>query len=228
MWGSVTTNSFNPGNHVFRAFRRNITSMMMSVCGAAVAVWANQESPPVPELSFDKKILRACYALWWYPFETLLPSKLNIIYTLPEGSIEGLNVNSFLWMPLVGTMFVLGWSLYVVFVSKKENGAIQKKRFETSDFDVRSISRRWSIMIIMYVLTLLPTLGFVQHGYLTMAADRYSYLVTAVVLVPFLTVEFEYMMQYYSMSLLFRRRIKTLGKSHKWHSSMLMMVRNLK
>jgi hypothetical protein len=81
------------------------------------------------------------------------------------------------------------------------------------------------MFVVMYIVTLLPTLGFIQHGYFTMAADRYSYLVSAVVFVPFLTVELEYLMQYYSMSLLFRKKIKTLGKSHKWHSSMLMMVR---
>ena len=223
MWGDVTCYTFE---HIYRAVRRNLTSMMMTMCGIVVAMWANQESPPVPTFSFDKKILRACYALWFYPLQTMFPSKLNIIYPLPNGgNIEGLIITSFLWVPLVGTILVLTWCFYVLFISKKENGNVQLKRFETTDCDVRSLSRRWSMFVVMYILTLLPTLGFIQHGYLTMAADRYSYLVSAVVFVPFLTVELEYLMQYYSMSLLFRKKIKTLGKSHKWHSSMLMMVR---
>jgi hypothetical protein len=248
----------------------------LSCAGVLLAIGANKETPVVDDFSFDRKIVRASYAWWWYLVKSIVPYPLNVIYILPLGSTPGLDILTTpyvtgwipLAIPLAMTTLVLVWSMWVLGkaamttttvastkalgIEATASGAntkpTQKKKQErsaimqsihknnttqkppttpsltTSPPFSPSFAHRCATVVVVYTIVLLPCLGFVQHGYLTMAADRYSYLVSAVVLVPFFTIELDNLMSFYSSSLLFRRRIGTLSKTQKFHSKVITVL----
>ena len=262
--------------HVCVSLQRHLLSVCLSCAGVLLAIGANKETPVVDDFSFDRKIVRASYAWWWYLVKSIVPYPLNVIYILPLGSTPGLDILTTpyvtgwipLAIPLAMTTLVLLWSMWVLGkatmttttvastkalgIEATASGAntkpTQKKKQErsaimqsihknnttqkppttpsltTSPPFSPSFAHRCATVVVVYTIVLLPCLGFVQHGYLTMAADRYSYLVSAVVLVPFFTIELDNLMSFYSSSLLFRRRIGTLSKNQKFHSKVITVL----
>ena len=165
--------SITNGNHVYRSIRCNLTSLFMTVCGVILAMWANQESPIVRNMGWDAKIVRACWAWWWYWLKSIIPTNLNVIYILPGGTVEHLNVMGwFGWMPLsqpvLATCIVLTTCVGILLRAE----SIAPGRFDNKNADTRSFQRRWAMFLINYTIVLMPCLGLVQHGYLTMTADR--------------------------------------------------------
>ena len=220
MWGTTADYSFK---HVYASIRRNLTAIFMTACGVITAIWSNQESPKHHNLGIAPKIIRACYAWCFYLIKSIVPSNLNVIYMLPNGAIDGLNVLNWYdnWLPLSQPVLLVTILLLTCIFILLKKEVVPKGRFDTVDCDTRSMSRRWSMFVVSYTIVLLPCLGFIQHGYLTMAADRYSYLVSAVVIVPFLTIEFDRLCIHFSTNLILRRKLGTLSKSKQWHNRIL-------
>ena len=151
------------------SFRKNAGSLLISISGCGVAGWANNvPQPSHPEdTSFVRRCIKAGHSWWWYVRQTIWPRNLDIGYDTPE---------ELHWLPAATAATVL----LVAAASVVWLGANPRRS--------KSIFFLLSIMLLEWTAVLLPCLGFVKHGYRTIAADRYSYMPSFAVLVPYVTL----------------------------------------
>ncbi len=126
-----------------------------------IADWAEYKSKEVISFDFStlERMLLAAQALWFYVGQLVWPTKLMIIY--PRWDISIANLLG--WVYLIGIVAVA--ALLWLYRGKIGRGALAG--------------------VLFFVVTLSPTLGFVDYGYMQFAfvADRYQYLAGAGVIV---------------------------------------------
>lgn len=124
--------------------------MMLLAVAAGLASRGAQEGN-LFELSFLQKLARASYALVFYIQKTIWPVGLSPHYKVDIHEISLLSPKYFLCLLAVSAVTVA-----VVVKRKKHPWALAS----------------WS----SYLVVVSPMLGFIQHGTVLMAADRYTYL----------------------------------------------------
>jgi Tfp pilus assembly protein PilF len=161
--------------HGLRCMAANAPALLAAAFGVWAAVSSNETTAePARPLLWREVALRACYAPVFYLRTTLAPTGLNVRYAVPDAPLTV----SQPWL-LAPLLLVVGSAALVC-----ARLVLAGRRFGC---------RRWAVAHAPWraaagiggaaLFLLLPTLGFVQHGYLTLAADRYCYL-PALALVP--------------------------------------------
>eukprot|EP00946_MAST-07B_sp_MAST-7B-sp1_P000018 g18.t1 len=150
------------------------------VCvGFLSAWWGNHNS--VSALSQTQVFFRACIAFWWYPsmhvWSLVKANVLSIQYELIYNDLSIAENPAELLFVSVATLLVIGWASFLTLKS-----ACQRASGDVDSFVSHNLV---AFFIVKYTVCLLPVLGLVQHGYVTLASDRYSYLPFAIVVCPY-------------------------------------------
>jgi hypothetical protein len=104
-------------------------------------------------LNWPDKIGRAVLALAIYPIETVWPTNLTPHYTMPHWDVSIFETNAILVFLVLLSLCFFSLRMYR--------------------------SNPWpTVVIVAYSSMLLPVLGFIQHGFPTLVADRYTYIAT--------------------------------------------------
>lgn len=151
---------------------------------AAVAVWCIQMASPKDDacgnertpgkcLNAYEKFVRGMWALCFYVRMTVWPVQHQPHYALQKGPLT-LDVNDYI-LPTVVVVTAFSISVFVFgqFVLKAaslDTMATNDQRCALSTAPVVAAA-----LCLMYVTMSIPSLGFIQHGVPTMAADRYNY-----------------------------------------------------
>ena len=152
--------------------------------GFLSAWWGNQKS--VSTLSTAQVLCRACIAFWWYPIMHVVAlvkaSVCNIQYELGAVSHHDLNVDenptAELLCVMLATLSLVSWSFYRTLGCACQHIA--------GNTDTSADHDKFAVLVLQYTICILPVLGFVQHGYVSLASDRYSYLPCALVVCPYI------------------------------------------
>ena len=124
-------------------------------------------------LTLGQKICRASYSLFWYLKASIAMDEPNIIYPVVGDSFSFTSLKY--GSAVLAFSMLTGWAarrMWSRLVATWEHG--------NAGGPGDLLARYW----LEYVVLMVPTLGLIQHGYLTMGADRYLYIPSAVVAVP--------------------------------------------
>ena len=151
---------------------------------AAIAVWCIQMASPKDDacgnertpgkcLNAYEKFVRGMWALCFYVRMTVWPVQHQPHYALQKGPLA-LDVNDYI-LPtvVVVTAFSISVIVFGQFVLKAaslDTAATSAQRSALSTAPVVAAA-----LCLIYVTMSIPSLGFIQHGVPTMAADRYNY-----------------------------------------------------
>lgn len=129
--------------------------------------WSSSNDDAIVGMSLEQQLLVAAWGFFFYIQKTVLPSigePFGIVYALRTGN-----------QPLhCGILLVT--SIIIILLL----GVCGK-------LTTSSIYSQAAYGFAEYSIVIAPVLGFVQSGYLTMAADRFSYLTSFIVFVPLFT-----------------------------------------
>ena len=164
------------------ALRANVDADAADAAGGDDLAFTMGESEESIVLRPTQRLLRATYAVCWYVAKTAWPSDLGMRYRVESADEIGFDRPIFALAALVFTATSAGLGVALL--------AARRRRARSSAADGRTpahsacscgevAAATWAAAVGL----LLPTLGFVQHGIFTLAADRYSYL-PSMLLVP--------------------------------------------
>lgn len=151
--------TFDIGHSTFETLRSRIWLEKLPFFGLALvagirAVVAQADAGALyglDEHGLAARFAQACHGLVFYLWKTVWPSNLGPLYEIPPGDVL---FGPGLWLSVL-VLLVIAWVL---------------KRFRHTGF-----GRAASAALVVYVVLLLPVLGFLQSGP-QFVADRYSYL----------------------------------------------------
>jgi tetratricopeptide (TPR) repeat protein len=151
---------------LWSALRQNAAVFVAAFLGAVAATSANPANQTGhKELDGPAIFLRACYSFWCYPMMSLIPTGMSIRYRVHREDIV-LSDPRFA-VAAVASVLLLAWLLMLATRLLWPQLGV---RFPVGQRELRA-----GVMSGAYLLTVLPTLGFIQHGDPLLAADRYSY-----------------------------------------------------
>lgn len=148
---------------------------------ASIAIWCVQKASPGDDacgnertpgvcLSAFEKFVRGMWALCFYVRMTIWPVQHQPHYALQKGPLD-LSVNDYI-LPVIVVVVAVAVSvfLFVQFVlSVAAVGTHQQRAALVTPTTIAAT------LCLVYVAMSVPSLGFIQHGVPTMAADRYNY-----------------------------------------------------
>eukprot|EP01043_Picozoa_sp_COSAG02_P062497 COSAG02_NODE_8638_length_2496_cov_2.670839_2_plen_503_part_01 len=153
-------------NGLWSALHRNAVVFVAAFLGALGATSANPANQTGhSELDGRAIFLRACYSFWCYPMMSVIPTGMSIRYRAhPENIV--LSDPRFA-VAATASVLLLAWLSMLA-------TRLLWPRLQVC-FPVGQRELRAGAISGAYLLAVLPTLGFVQHGDPLLAADRYSY-----------------------------------------------------
>eukprot|EP01043_Picozoa_sp_COSAG02_P048339 COSAG02_NODE_4738_length_5037_cov_3.804172_3_plen_753_part_00 len=164
---------------LWTTLRRNAPALLAALIGAMGAANANPANQiGHTELDTRATFLRACYSFWCYPLMSFLPTGMSIRYRAHRDNI--VLTDPRFGLAACASVLLLAWLLLIV------------ARLACPPFLVRypvgQRELRAGAVVGAYLVTVLPTLGFVQHGDPLLGADRYTYLPALLIGIPVVAV----------------------------------------
>jgi len=135
-----------------RVWLEKIPFFLLALPAGLMGIFAQNRSGvllPLGKFGIMERLAEASFGLSFYLWKTLVPAGLSPLYPLPE------KIDPSAWPFLFSAIFVL--------------------LVTAAGFAARRRAPSWLAVWAIYVITLLPVLGFAQSG-VQLAADRYTYL----------------------------------------------------